>query len=59
MTSLKNNQLVTININWNLSMASDFKKFEKEVGTVIPSCKVKDIKTIAVGIQFVCVIIKW
>ena len=43
------NPLVSMNIEWTDEMVSDFRKYEEDVKAVYPSCRLYNLKTVAVS----------
>ena len=51
VTSVKNNPLANMTIDWTDKMAADFRKYEGGVKTVFPRCRLSKATTVAVSIN--------
>ena len=53
MTSLSENPLASMNINWTYAMTADLKRYESDVQAVIPGCWRENLSSVAVSIDYV------
>ena len=59
VTNRYQNPIASMNFDWTVEMVNDWKKYESEAETFIPTCLSKNITSIKVSRSYHVVILTW